>query len=63
VAVDSGASTCNHAIHEFFVSTSCSHLVAPLNARGQWIGLVLRTPPRFQGGVFVGAAGSRQGRL
>jgi hypothetical protein len=35
VAVDSGASTCNHAIHEFFVSTSCSHLVAPLIARGQ----------------------------
>jgi hypothetical protein len=35
VAVDSGASTCNHAIHEFFVSTSCSRLVAPLIARGQ----------------------------
>jgi hypothetical protein len=35
VAVDSDASTCNHAIHEFFVSTSCSHLVAPLIARGQ----------------------------
>jgi len=34
-AVDSASPTCNHAIHEFFETTSFAlHLVAPLTARG-----------------------------
>jgi hypothetical protein len=41
-AVDSLASTCNHAAHEFFVSTTCKFLVAPLlTARGQGMDVYL----------------------
>jgi hypothetical protein len=41
VAVDSAASTCNHAAHEFFVSTIRTFLVAPLTARGQGMDVYL----------------------
>jgi hypothetical protein len=63
-AVDSRASTCNDAVHEFFVSTfPSSCLVASLTARGQGGSDFYRTPPRFQAAhVFWRGGIGRQGK-
>jgi hypothetical protein len=53
VAVDSAASTCNHAAHEFFVSTTCTVLVAPLTARGQDMDVYLTNAASIQVAFFL----------